>query len=577
METIVLQIIVFQLCFLVAYEILFRKETFFNWNRGYLLITSIASILLPFIKLKSFSKVIPSEFFVNLPAVILGEEKVASSTILENLDVVAVHTNSITFSVVWIWYVGTLVFGCVLFLKLYKIWRYKQSNNSVQKSGYSITTLKNSEDAFSFLKSIFLGDKIENTQKESILKHEKVHVEEKHTIDLLWFELLRIVFWFNPLVYIYQKRITEVHEFIADKSASKQQKNYYENLLAKTFNIAQFSLVNQFYSSSLIKKRIIMLTKEKSNKTKLVKYITIIPIVVSMLVYVSCSDALEVDNGTEVAVSSETTVLEDVITIINKTPVNKDITKEEFNTILSDLKQYKNTHATKIEQTDFKKYTTLFYNQLENVTTEDYKKVIYKNKDLLHFQLSYISLEKLLDEIDAATYEENSKRWVMLMSLSESEVANRLKELNYILPNEEKYKKTVSSIESQELDKDYSGHTEVPFTVIDQSPIYPGCDENATLEELKKCLSMSIAKHVNEHFDTNIAKNNNLSGRQRISTMFKINKDGMITDIKVRAPHPNLVTETERVLNLLPKMKPGMYEGRIVTVPYSLPIIIQVN
>jgi len=254
MQTIILQVLVFQLCFLVVYEALLRKETFFNWNRGYLLITSIISLVLPFIKLKSFSKVIPSEFFVNLPAVILGEEKVDSPAILENLNTVAENTNSITFSMLWIWYAGILVFGCVLFFKLYKIWRFKRSSNSIQKNGYSIITLKNSEDAFSFLKSIFLGDQIESAQKESILKHEKVHVEEKHTLDLLWFEILRIVFWFNPLVYIYQKRITEVHEFIADKSASKQQQNYYESLLAKTFNIAQFSIVNQFYSSSLIKK-----------------------------------------------------------------------------------------------------------------------------------------------------------------------------------------------------------------------------------------------------------------------------------------------------------------------------------
>ena len=83
METIILQVVVFQLFFLVAYEILFRKETFFNWNRGYLLITSIVSLVLPFIKLKSFSKVIPSEFFVNLPAVILGEEKAVSPVILK--------------------------------------------------------------------------------------------------------------------------------------------------------------------------------------------------------------------------------------------------------------------------------------------------------------------------------------------------------------------------------------------------------------------------------------------------------------------------------------------------------------
>ena len=580
METIILQVVVFQLCFLVAYEILFRKETFFNWNRGYLLITSIASLLLPFVKLKSFSKVIPSEFIVNLPAVILGEEKVASPAIMENLDTVAVHTNSIRFSMVWIWYAGILVFGCVLFFKLYKIWRYKQSNSSVHKKGYSIITLKNSEDAFSFLKSIFLGDKIESTQKESILKHEKVHVDEKHTIDLLWFELLRIVFWFNPLVYIYQKRITEVHEFIADKSASKHQQNYYENLLAKTFNIAQFSVVNQFYSSSLIKKRIIMLTKEKSNKTKLVKYITIIPIVLSMLVYVSCSDTLEVENNTESKDLVEEVIIEDVITIVekiipSKTKNVREITDKQYEELTSKIETYYLKNKKEIDQIEFNKYFKILF-ELEILIGTDNSA---EEKDLLAFVTGESSVKNLLIGSGYGFGVNDIKKLIIM--LHKEQVRNRLKELNYQLPNlgewEEKYRRAKGENEFKKGKLNDTTELDVPFAILDQSPIYPGCDENATLEELKKCFSMSIAKHVNEHFDTNIAKNNNLSGRQRINTMFKINKDGIITDIKVRAPHQSLVTEAERVLNLLPKMKPGIHEGKAVTVPYSLPIIIQVN
>jgi len=409
-----------------VYELLLRKETFFNWNRSYLLITSITSLLLPFIKLKSFSKVIPSEIFVNLPAVILGEEKEVSPAIIESLNTVTENTTSITFLVFWIWYFGILVFSCVLFFKLYKVWRFKRSSNSIQKKAYSIVTLKNSEDAFSFWNHIFLGDQIENTQKESILKHEKVHVDEKHTIDLLWFELLRIAFWFNPLVYIYQKRITEVHEFIADKSASKQQQNYYENLLAKTFNIAQFSLVNQFYSSSLIKKRIIMLTKEKSRTILKLKYLIVAPIIIGMLMFSSSG------YSQEIIVEKETSASENI-------------------------------------------------------------------------------------------------------------------------------------------------KGEIPFSVIDQVPIYPGCDESATLEELKKCFSLEIAKHINKNFNTKIGKIHNLLGRQKIYIAFKVDEQGQLKDIKARGPHEALVTEAERVINTLPTLKPGMHNGKAVTVPFSIPVIFQIN
>jgi beta-lactamase regulating signal transducer with metallopeptidase domain len=571
METIILQVVVFQLCFLVAYEILFRKETFFNWNRGYLLITSIASLLLPFVKLKSFSKVIPSEFFVNLPTVILGKEKVASSTIVENLDAVAVHTNSISFSVVWIWYAGILMFGCVLFFKLYKIWRYKQTNNSVQKSGYSITTLKNSEDAFSFLKSIFLGDKIENTQKESILKHERVHVEEKHTIDLLWFELMRIVFWFNPLVYIYQKRITEVHEFIADKSASKQQQNYYENLLAKTFNIAQFSLVNQFYSSSLIKKRIIMLTKEKSNKRKLVKYITIIPIVLSMLVYVSCTDALEVENSTETVVSLESTVMEDVLRITNETfDLNKSMTStttEQRANFNNKIKEYYFANKSKIKSLDLDKYAQ-YYSVRE--------KVDLPIKDLMCFLSTEVSMLGMFDAIE-------HEKELLALQIRNKHYYTRLNELNFKLPNENLYKEAYEKAVREGMAEVTNSVNYIfegdsfSFNTISQAPIYPGCDENATPEELKKCFSRGIAIHINENFNTDIAKTHNLIGKQRIVVKFKVNKNGQVIDIKARAPHEALKTEAIRVIKTLPALKPGMHDGKAVAVNYSIPVIFMIE
>jgi len=348
MESIILQIIVFQLCFLLIYEVLLKKETFFNWNRVYLLSTSILSLVLPFIKLKSFSKVIPNDFFVNLPTVILGETEPINTAFSEQLDTVVFNSES-EFSIVWLWYLGILFYGGLLLYKLIKIWKYKQSNVTVKKNGYSIITLKNSEDAFSFLNSIFLGDRLENEHKESVLKHEKVHAKEKHTIDLLWFELLRIVFWFNPLVYIYQKRITEVHEFIADKSASKYQTNYYENLLAKTFNVAQFSVVNQFYSSSLIKKRIIMLTKEKSNKILKLKYLLIAPVVAGMLVFASCENKeVEIISGN--ADDRVQAILDEIKTKIET--ADGDSTREERIAYYETFLQASNNIRERIENPD---------------------------------------------------------------------------------------------------------------------------------------------------------------------------------------------------------------------------------
>jgi len=573
MFTIIIQILAFQLCFLIAYELLFKKETFFNWNRAYLLVTSVVSLILPFIKIKSFSKVIPNEYIIALPTVVLGEKGQSSSGLIQHLSAVTIESDS-GFSIVSLWYVGVLFFTSVLLFKLFKILRYRKLNTTVSTHDYSITILKNSEEAFSFLNTIFLGDSLESSQKESILKHEKVHVKEKHTLDLLWFELMRIVLWFNPLVYIYQNRITEVHEFIADKSASKYQQNYYENLLAKTFNIAQFSVVNQFYSSSLIKKRIIMLTKEKSNKAKLVKYITIIPIVLIMLGYVSCTDSLDVGNNTEISINSETTVMEDVITIVNKSTyindVKKDITENEFNIIIENLKQYKQDYSSKINKTNFNEYGSIWYylygeKEVDGMTGEE------KNKDLFYFFTANLFTEELLKEVNIATYEGYGIENIKL--LIRPNMVNRLKELHYIFPNKEKYIKAIKNIEN----KDYSGQSEVSFRILDQAPVFPGCDENATLEELKKCFSRSIAHHVNDNFNVDLANTLDLKGKQKILVAFKVDQQGKIIALRARAPHEALKNEAIRVLGSLPLLKPGMHNGKPVIVPYSLPIIFAVN
>lgn len=130
----------------------------------------------------------------------------------------------------------------------------------------------------------------------------------------------------------------------------------------------------------------------------------------------------------------------------------------------------------------------------------------------------------------------------------------------------------VEEIEVSDIEED----VEVPFSVIENVPVFPGC-EKGNNNAKKKCMSEKIAKFVNRKFNTELASDLGLSGRQRISVIFKISKTGEITGVRARAPHPGLEKEAARVINLLPKMKPGKQRGKAVTVPYSLPIIFQVQ
>ena len=130
----------------------------------------------------------------------------------------------------------------------------------------------------------------------------------------------------------------------------------------------------------------------------------------------------------------------------------------------------------------------------------------------------------------------------------------------------------VEDVEVEEVNEE----VEVPFSVIENVPEYPGCEKGSNADK-RKCMSDKIAKFVQRKFNTDLAGDLGLSGKQRINVIFKIDKNGNVTGVRSRAPHPRLEKEAARVINLLPKMKPGRQRGKAVVVPYSLPITFKVQ
>jgi len=130
----------------------------------------------------------------------------------------------------------------------------------------------------------------------------------------------------------------------------------------------------------------------------------------------------------------------------------------------------------------------------------------------------------------------------------------------------------IKQIVVQEVEEE----SEVPFAVIENVPTFPGCEKGDNNAK-RKCMSDKIQEFVNKNFNTDLASDLGLSGRQRITVLFKIDKTGSITGVQARAPHPGLEKEASRVINKLPKMLPGKQRGKAVTVPYSLPIVFVVQ
>ncbi|WP_298237730.1 M56 family metallopeptidase [uncultured Algibacter sp.] len=461
----IIQTIAFQLFFLIIYDAFLKKETFFNWNRIYLLGTALLSLIIPFIKLNSLKNVISQEYIISLPEIIIGATNQAEVNSIQLSPIVIANKSF------WSWellfYLGLGIAALFFVFKLVKILILLYRNPKQKDGNLYIVSLFGSNTAFSFFNYIFLGDNLKQEEKEAVLRHEKVHAKQRHTLDLLFFEFLRILFWFNPLVYMCQNRIMSLHEFIADEQAVKNQsKNqYYQNLLSQVFETKNISFINPFFKKSLIKKRIVMLQKSKSKQINLVKYSLLIPMVFGMLVYTSCSSQT---NEKELSISNQIEILKSMI------KENKGVVSE----------------ADKAE------------------------------------------LFKLINGKEIG-------QWKVVEGV-----------LN---PNA----------------------NEVPFGVIDQVPLFPGC-ENSPADEQKKCMAMNVSKHVNSNFNVKLANELELSGRQRINVIFKIDIEGNIKDVRARAPHPQLENEAIRVIKTLPKFTPGEHKGKKVNVPYSLPIIFEI-
>ncbi len=108
-------------------------------------------------------------------------------------------------------------------------------------------------------------------------------------------------------------------------------------------------------------------------------------------------------------------------------------------------------------------------------------------------------------------------------------------------------------------------------------PVFPGCEKYQTKKEQLKCMSKKINKLVQKKFNTDVAVDNGLSGKQKIYVQFKIDKQGNVIDIRTRSPHQALDNEAQRVINKIPKMKPGYQGDKPVNVIYNLPIVFDVR
>ena len=319
MGTILIQIVFYQLLFLVLYEVLLKRDTHYNLQRFYLLLLPVLALILPFIVVPVLSEGISETYQVSMPGIFLSEAGGNSELVSTSTNPSVGSSHSIFLK---IWIVGALLSSIWFLWKYRSLLKLRKNASIVNNGNYKLASLPNTDVAFSFGSTIYLGEGLEEQAREVILKHEIVHVKQKHSMDLILYQLLRMVFWWNPILYFFQKRLEAVHEYIADAEVVEHmaKKEYYQNLLSQVFKTNGISFTNTFYKESLIKKRIIMLQKIKSTRKSKFKYLLVFPLLAFMLVVVSCANE---ETKTEEAV--ETQMVDEVddvpFAIIEKAPV----------------------------------------------------------------------------------------------------------------------------------------------------------------------------------------------------------------------------------------------------------------
>ncbi|KUJ62423.1 peptidase M56, BlaR1 [Flavobacteriaceae bacterium CRH] len=277
---------------LLFYKLLLQKETFFHLNRYVLLACMILAFILPLVPVPqqfSFRKMAAEKPFTTVKTPIENietapvKELQTKPTLVEETKQI-INVDVILQGLVYLYWFGVLLFG-FNFLMQAIILRYKSySGSSILDGKFRIIEITGDKAPCSFANTIFINpEKYEWETYNQILLHEKIHIEQKHTIDLLLAEMVLIFQWFNPFAWQWRKALETNLEFLTDDQMLQQdavEKESYQFSLLKVA-APQFPLsLTTNYNQSLLKKRIIMMNSKKSNVHTTWKYFFLVPLMV---------------------------------------------------------------------------------------------------------------------------------------------------------------------------------------------------------------------------------------------------------------------------------------------------------
>jgi TonB family protein len=495
------------------YALFLHRQTFLRWNRAYLIGSLVLSFALPLVQYPEAAPPLPVVYQVSAASfTVIAEATSPSLLTWENL--------------LWLLYgAGVLVMLVRLAGKFRHLFSFLQKGDGIPMEGYTLVLLdNNAAGSFSFMKWVFISPADYAQNFDTILTHELVHVQQRHSWDILLVEILHVVFWFNPVLLLYKNALQEVHEYLADQQVALAQAvtdhrdRYAEFLISYTLGTPTNVLTNQFFNAKLLKSRITMLYKNKNSKWSLGKYAAVALLIgFASLMVASCEREVmpSAANGEQMVKGNI-----NVTGIIN-TPDHKP---------------------------------------LMGATITDSQ----GKKGAITDEAGRFSLK-----VPAGTDLKVSAPGLGAMDLK---VNPKYKNADYDITMSSKGGVPSSMVFSPSADKQSVKVTvqtgevngETIFTVVEKSPEYPG-----GIQEMFKFLGENIKY-------PEAAVKANVSGKVFVN--FVITTEGEIKDITIlKGLGFGADAEAVRVVSKMPRWEPGMQDGKPVNVRYNLPIMFQLD
>lgn len=305
--------------FYVFYKVFLENEKMHMFNRFYLLFALLLSINIPFLNIKTETEI---------PFQILRIKASETNSINQNLPILNNYnwkTILVTLSIIM-----TILFIIRFIKNLTSLYKRIKVNQSIIYKNTKIILLDDVVIPYSFFNHIFINKKEFQSNKiqEEILSHELVHVHQKHSLDIIFIELLKALFWFNPIIYAYKKAIQLNHEFLADEHVINKHKNisFYQTLLLENQTITTSNLASNL-NYLTTKKRIIMMTKITSEKNIFLRKTLVLPVLLLSFT-ISC---VKDNNSSKVKESRKLEVI---------ASTHENITKPDFKNDAGNFSKY---------------------------------------------------------------------------------------------------------------------------------------------------------------------------------------------------------------------------------------------